>query len=75
MDTFFSFRPALVDSAYHIEGCASLADSLIIGAVSHNLADGLAVLEKYLAQDERIFVYKQILCKCHFEKRFKEMKR
>ena len=50
MDTFFSFRPALVDSAYHIEGCASLADSLIIGAISNNLADGFAVLKKYLAQ-------------------------
>ena len=75
MYTLISFRPALVDSAYHIEGCASLADSIIIGAVSYNLADGLAVLEKYLAQDERIFVNKQILCKCHFEKRFEEMKR
>lgn len=75
MNTLFSFRPALVDSSYHIEGCASLADSLIIGAVSHNLADGLAVPEKYLEQDERILVYKQILCKCHLEKRFKEMKR
>ena len=75
MDTLTSFRPALVDSTYHIEGCASLADSLIVGAVSHNLADGLAILEKHLAQDERIFVYKQILCKCHFEKRSKEMKR
>ena len=67
MDTFFSFRPTLVDSAYHIEGCASLAHSLAVGAVSHNLADGLAVLEEYLAQDERIFIYKQILCKCHFD--------
>lgn len=44
MNTLFSFRPALVDSSYHIKSCASLADSLTVGAVSHNLADGLAVL-------------------------------